>query len=186
MPTATHTTQILIEMSNGTRSAANQLFPLVYEELRALAQRYMAQERPGHTLQATALVHEAYMRLVDQSRIDWKGRAHFFAMAAETIRRILVDHARKRCARKRGGGAPSIRLTESAEAPEADGIEVLAIDEALDELGKLNDRQRKVVELRYFGGLTLDEAAHVLEVSRQTVKADWYMARAWLRERLSR
>ncbi len=186
MPASAQTTQILIDLSKGQPSAASRLMPLVYDELRALAARYMAQERAGHTLQATALVNEAYLKLIDQSRIDWKGRAHFFAVAAETIRRILVDHARQHLAAKRGGSARRLTLSDATGPPEADPLDLLDLDEALDRLGELNERHGKVVELRFFGGLSVDETAHVLEVSPQTVGADWRMARAWMRQRLNR
>ena len=186
MPTAAQTTQILVDLANGDRSAAERLMPLVYDELRALAERYMQQERSSHTLQATALVHEAYIRLIDQSRVDWKSRDHFFAVAAETIRRVLVDHARKHRAAKRGGAAQKVSLTEVMGASQPQHIDLLALDEALGELGELNDRQRKVVEMRFFGGLSVDATAHVLAVSAQTVRSDWTMARAWLRQRLDR
>jgi RNA polymerase sigma factor (TIGR02999 family) len=186
MPASAQTTQILIDLSKGKPSAASRLMPLVYEELRALAARYMERERPGHTLQATALVNEAYLKLIDQSRVDWKGRAHFFAVAAETIRRILVDHARQHLAAKRGGSARRMTLSDATGPPEADPIDLLDLDEGLDQLGELNERHRRAVELRFFGGLSVDETAHVLEVSPQTVGSDWRMARAWLRQHLDR
>ena len=186
MPVSEQTTQILVDLGNGDRSAAKRLMPLVYDELRGLAQRYMQQERADHTLQATAIVHEAYLRLIDQSRVDWKGRAHFFAVAAEMIRRVLVDHARAHDAAKRGGGARKVSLTDSVGATEGPDIDLLSLDAALDELGRLNERHRKVVELRFFGGLNIDETAQVLEVSPQTVRSDWRIARAWLRQRLDR
>ncbi len=160
--------------------------PLVYDELRGLAQRYMQQERADHTLQATALVNEAYMRLIDQSRVDWKGRAHFFSVAAEMVRRVLVDHARKHHAAKRGGGARKVSLTDSVGALEDPDIDLMALDEVLEELGRLNERHGKVVELRFFGGLSVEETAHVLEVTPRTVRSDWRMARTWMRQRLER
>ncbi|MHC4141628.1 MAG: ECF-type sigma factor [Planctomycetota bacterium] len=185
MVSSVETTQILVALSNGDRSAAARLMPAVYNELRELAGRYMAQEPVGHTLQPTALVHEAYIRLIDQSRIDWKSRAHFFGMAAEVMRHILVDHARRRRAAKRGADAKRLTLTESIGSSEESEIDLLDLDEAMGELDRLNERQRKVVDLRFFGGLKIDEAAHVLGVSPQTVRLDWRMARAWLRQRLS-
>jgi RNA polymerase sigma-70 factor (ECF subfamily) len=186
MPVSAHTTQILIDLGAGDRSAAKRLMPLVYDELRSLAERYMRQERSDHTLQATALVHEAYIRLIDQSRVDWKNRAHFFSVAAEMIRRILVDHARQHHATRRGGGAHKVSLVDPVGATEDSDIDLLALDEVLEELGKLQDRHRRVVELRFFGGLSVEETAHVLDVSPQTVRSDWRMARAWLRQRLDR
>lgn len=186
MAVSAQTTQILIDLSNGEPSAAGRLLPLIYDELRALAGRYMEQERADHTLQATALVHEAYLKLIDQSRVDWKNRAHFFAVAAEMIRRVLVDHARGHLAAKRGGTAQRITLSDATGSPEENPIELLDLNEALDELGTLNERHRRVIELRFFGGLSVEESAHVLEVSPQTVRLDWRMARAWLRQRLER
>ncbi len=186
MPVSEQTTQILVDLGNGDRSAAKRLMPLVYDELRGLAARYMQQERAEHTLQATAIVHEAYLRLIDQSRVDWKGRAHFFAVAAEMIRRVLVDHAREHDAAKRGGGARKVSLTDSVGALERPDIELLCLDAALDELGRLKERHRKVVELRFFGGLNIEETAQVLEVSPQTVRSDWRVAQAWLRQHLDR
>jgi RNA polymerase sigma factor (TIGR02999 family) len=178
------TTQMLVELSNGDRSAASRLMPAVYDQLRELAARYMAGERQDHTLQPTALVHEAFVRLIDQSGIDWKSRAHFFAIAAEVMRHVLVDHARRRNAVKRGASVQRVTLNESADVAGRDEIDVLALDEALEELNRLNERQRKVIDLRFFGGMTVEEAAHVLEVSPQTVRLDWRMARAWLHQRL--
>ena len=186
MAVSAQTTQILIDLSNGEPSAAGRLLPLIYDELRALAGRYMEKERADHTLQATGLVHEAYLKLIDQSRVDWKNRAHFFAVAAEMIRRVLVDHARGHLSAKRGGAARRITLSDATDSPEVDPIELLALNEALDELGALNERHRRVIELRFFGGLSVEESAHVLEVSPQTVRLDWRMARAWLRQRLER
>ncbi len=186
MAQAADTTQILIDLGNGDRSAANRLMPLVYDELRGLAARYMQREPPGHTLQTTALVHEAYLRLIDQSRVDWKGRAHFCAVAGEMIRRILIDHARHRRAAKRGGLAHRVMLTDSIGASEEEQVDLLALDEALNELSALNERHSKIVELRFFGGLSIDETAHILDVSPQTVRSDWRMVRAWLRQFLDR
>ena len=184
MAMAAQTTQILLDLAGGDRSAADRLMPLVYHELRALAQRQLQLERPDHTLQATALVNEAYLRLIDQRRVDWKSRAHFFSVAAAMIRRILVDHARSRQTAKRGGPDHKVKLTEAMGASDDTAIDMLALDEALEKLGRLNDRHRKVVELRFFGGLSVDETAHVLCVSPRSVGSDWQMARAWLRQRL--
>jgi RNA polymerase sigma-70 factor (ECF subfamily) len=184
MPISAHTTQILVDLGKGDRAAAKRLMPLVYDELRSLAERYMQQERSDHTLQATALVNEAYIRLIDQSRVDWKNRAHFFSVAAEMIRRILVDHARQHHAAKRGGVARKVSLVDSVGALKNSDIDLMALDEVLKELGRLNERHAKLVELRFFGGLSVEETAHVLEVSPRTVRSDWRMARAWLQRRL--
>jgi RNA polymerase sigma-70 factor (ECF subfamily) len=187
MPTPpTDITRLLSRVQNGDASAADRLMPLVYEELRRLADGYLRREAPGHTLQATALVHEAYLRMVDQRDAQWRSRAHFLAMSAQMIRRILVDHARARRAAKRGGKEEPITLQESiglvasAEPP----VDLLDLHDALEELARRNERQARVVELRYFGGLTVEAAAHVLGVSSRTVKDDWRFARAWLRARL--
>jgi RNA polymerase sigma factor (TIGR02999 family) len=184
MGQASQTTQILIDLGRGNRSAADRLLPLVYDELRALAAGYMKGERESHTLQPTALVHEAYLRMIDQSGVDWKNRAHFFAVAAQMIRRVLVDHARRHQAAKRGGGAAKLQLDDSLGSVDAGGVDLLVLDEALDELGRLKDRHRKVVELRFFGGLGNKEIGHVLGISPETAKSDWRSARAWLRKRL--
>jgi len=157
--------------------------PLVYEELRALAESYLKRERPGHTLQATALVHEAYMRLVKQEDVDWQNRAHFFAVAAQAIRRILVDHARGHQSAKRGGDRKRVQLEQDLALSEPD-FDLLALDEALQELAGLNERQARIVELRFFGGLSLKEVAEYLGFSSRTIDGDWHMARAWLRGKL--
>lgn len=185
MPSSPQTTELLLAVARGGRSAANALLPLVYDELRGLAEHYMRRERPGHTLQPTALVNEAYLRLIDQSRVDWKSRAHFFGVAAEMIRRILVDHARKRAAIKRGGGAAKATSSEALADVGSDRVDLLALDEALEKLRELDERRSQVVELRFFGGLSVEETAHVLGVSPRTVKGDWHLARAWLRNHLS-
>ncbi len=177
-------TALLLRARDGDREAGERVFEVVEQELHRLAVQMMHAERRGHTLQPTALVNEAFVRLIDQSGIDWKSRAHFFAIAAEVMRHVLVDHARRRNAAKRGASAQRVTLTESAGVTDSDDIDVVALDEALEELNRLNERQRKVIDLRFFGGLTIDEAAHVLEVSPQTVRLDWRMARAWLRQRL--
>ncbi len=184
MPDQLQTTQILKQLSKGDARGADELLPLVYDELRLLASSYMQQERADHTLQPTALVHEAFVRMVNQSEVDWKGRAHFFSVAAQMIRRVLVDHARARNTAKRGGGIDRVDLSDAHANGGSNVVDILNVDDALDQLEKLNDRHRRVVELRYFGGLSLDETAHVLGVSRETVKADWRTARAWLRMRL--
>lgn len=179
-------TQLLAHLKDGDEAAASKLMPLVYDELRALAARHLRSERVNHTLQPTALVHEAYLKLIDQTRVNWQGRTHFFAVGAQIIRRILVDHARQRKRRKRGGGAARVTLDDAvALAPQRDE-EILALDEALEKLAKLDARQAQVVELRFFGGLSVKEVAEQLKVSTRTVEGDWTMARAWLLRELTR
>ena len=173
-------TELLAAWSDGDRSALDQLTPLVYEELRRMARRQMNRERAGHTLQTTALVNEAYFRLVDQKSVRWQNRAHFFGIAAQIMRRVLCDHARARLADKRGAGALRVSLVEAAALSDEQTTDVLALDEALRELGEVDPRKARVVELRYFGGLSVEETAEVLKVSRSTVLHDWNMARAWL------
>jgi RNA polymerase sigma factor (TIGR02999 family) len=177
-------TRILRKASDGDDSAVNRLMPLVYDELRALAESYLQRERPDHTLQATALVHEAYVRLIRQEEVEWKSRAHFFAVAAQAIRRILVDHARARQRAKRGGDRQRVRLDEEVALLEGPDLDLLSLDEAMKKLGRLHQRQARIVELRFFGGLSLREVARVLGVSARTVDGDWSMARAWLRREL--
>ncbi len=161
--------------------AADRLYRLVYDELRAVAVRRLAAERADHTLTPTALVHEAYIRLVDQDRVEWRGRAHFFAIAARMMRRILVDHARRKQAERRGGGAVHVTLGSAGGSDDDERIhDLLALHDALERLAALDDRQASVVELRFFGGLEVEETAHVLDVSPSTVKRDWAFARAWL------
>jgi len=166
------------------RDAADKLLPLVYDEFRALARHYLAQERMNHTLQPTALVHEAYMKLVDQTRVDWQGKSHFFAVAAQAMRRILVDHARSRQRDKRGGGRARVVLDEAVALSPQKDEDVLALDEALEKLATLDPRQAKVVELRFFGGMSVEEVAEALGVSKRTVEGDWTFARAWLGKEL--
>jgi RNA polymerase sigma factor (TIGR02999 family) len=177
-------TQVLEELAKGDRRAADKLLPLVYDEFRALARHYLAQERMNHTLQPTALVHEAYMKLVDQTRVDWQGKSHFFAVAAQAMRRILVDHARSRQREKRGGGRARVVLDEAVALSPQKDEDVLALDEALEKLARLDARQAKVVELRFFGGLSVEEVAEALGVSKRTVEGDWTFARAWLSREL--
>ena len=179
-------TRLLLAWGDGDESALEALTPLVYEELRRRAHRYMGGERVGHTLQTTALVNEAYLRLVDSRRVRWQNRAHFFAVSAELMRRILVDFARSRGYQKRGGGARHVELDEAAVVADERGAEVVALDEALRALAELDARQSRVVELRYFGGLSDSETAEVLKVSVGTVRRDWTLARAWLNLELSR
>jgi RNA polymerase sigma factor (TIGR02999 family) len=179
-------TQLLGQMKAGDRSAAERLMPLVYGQFRALAAQYLRKERGNHTLQPTALVNEAYLKLLDQSRVQWQGRTHFFAVGAQAMRRILVDHARRRQRLKHGGQRARVTLDEGvALSPDRDQ-DVLALDEALLKLAELDERQAKVVELRFFAGLTVDEVADVLGVSKRTVEGDWTMARAWLHRELSK
>ncbi len=177
-------TQLLLEWSKGDTGALDRLMPLVYEELRQLARRYMAGERPGHTLQTTALINEAYLRLIDHKEMQWQNRAHFFGVAAQAMRRILVDHARTRDAAKRGGGAPKASLEDAAVVPERPA-ELIALDEALTDLATIDPRKSQVVELRYFGGLSVEETAEVLGVSPVTVMRDWSTAKAWLLRAMS-
>lgn len=179
-------TRWLLEWSTGDREALTKLLPMVYDELHRLASSYMQRERPGHTLQPTALVHEAFLKLVDQRRIEWRNRAQFFGVAAQVMRRILVDHARARQGAKRGGDAPRISLDESAVASHERPPELIELDAALQRLTELDERKGKVIELRLFGGLTIDEAAEVLGVSTGTVINDYKLARAWLYRELRR
>jgi RNA polymerase sigma-70 factor, ECF subfamily len=182
------TTRLLLDARQGGltgEAAAQRLMACVYDEMRALASRHMSHERADHTLQPTALAHEAWLRLIDQTRTDWKSRAHFFAVASEIIRRILVDHARLRRTAKRGGDRARVDLTESDRCSDRrDDLDLLSLHGALEQLAQLNPRHARIVELRFFGGLTIDETAHVLNVSPATVKLDWRAARAWLRTRL--
>jgi RNA polymerase sigma-70 factor (ECF subfamily) len=178
-------TQLLVAWSDGDQRALDELFPLVYDELRQMARRQMRRERPGHTLRTTALVNDAYLRLVDQREVRWQNRAHFFAIAAQMMRRILVDHARAKRYEKRGGGAAHVPLEEAAVLAQGREAEIIALDEALVALGEIDPRRARVVELRYFGGLSNEEIAEVLKVSPNTVTRDWNMARAWLYQELS-
>ena len=178
-------TQILIDArAERPADVAKKLMPLVYDELRELAARYLRSERCGHTLQPTALVHEAFMRLVDQDRVDWKGRTHFYAVGAEAMRRILIDHARARGRGKRGGKWQRVVLNEEDAPQEFQDIDLVALHVALEALAALDKQQARIVELRFFGGLTVEEVAHVLEVSKRKVEGDWSHAKAWLRSAL--
>lgn len=183
-PTAS-VTQLLIRWRNGDDAALGELLPQVYSELRRLANYYMRQERPGHTLQPTALVHEAYLRLVGDIEIDWQNRAHFFGIAAVRMRHILVEHARSRQAAKRGGGEYKLSLGAADRLAESRDVNLLALDDALRRLEALDPQKVRVVELRYFGGLTIEETAEALKISPATVKREWSMARAWLRSEIS-
>ena len=178
-------TQLLAEWSDGNQAALDELYPLVYEELHRLARRYMSRERKGHTLQTTALINEAYVRLVDQRNVHWANRSHFFAISAQIMRRILIDHARRHAYAKRGGGAQQVSLEEIAIIAREQSSEILRLDEALKILAKMDPRRCQVVELRYFGGLSNEEIAGVLKVSENTVTRDWNLARAWLHQQLT-
>ena len=178
-------TRLLLEWSAGDVDALERLVPLVYDELRRIAERSLSGERPGHTLQPTAVVNEAFLRLIDRKGIAWKDRAHFFAIAARTMRRLLVDHARRRDAEKRGGASTRVTLDEAGAVTAAPDADVLALDRALEKLAALDETQAKVVELHYFGGLTLDETAELLETSPSSVVRAFRHAKAWLYRELS-
>ena len=173
-------TQLLIDWSNGNQAALDKLMPLVDRELHRLAHHYMRRENPGQTLQTTALVNEAYLRLVEQKHVHWKNRAHFFALAAQLMRRILVDRARSRRYAKRGGGAQKISFDETMVFSRERGADLIALDEALERLAAIDERKGKVVEMRFFGGLSVDETAEALGISAVTVMREWSMAKAWL------
>ena len=177
-------TQMLAAWAGGDQTALEQLTPLVYEELRRLARQRMRRERPGHTLQTTALANEAYLRLVDQTQVRWQNRAHFFAIAAQQMRRILVDYARRRLYQKRGGGALQVTLAEAEGLTDEHTPDLVALDEALRSLAEVDTRRAQVVELKFFGGLTNEETAEVLKVSTGTVERDWTIAKAWLHKTL--
>lgn len=177
-------TGLLLDWSQGDEASLERLMPLVYDELKRVARGHMRKERSDHTLQTTVLVHEAYLRLVDAQRVEWQDRAHFFGIASRLIRQILVDHARTRGAAKRGGGVAPVALDEGAVIGGERATEILALDDALQDLARMDPRQARVVEMRYFGGLTIDETAAVLEISPATVKREWNVASAWLRREL--
>jgi RNA polymerase sigma factor (TIGR02999 family) len=179
-------THLLLAWGEGDQAAFDRLMPLVYEELRGLARSYMNRQGPGHTLQTTALVNEAYLRLIDSSQVQWQNRAHFFAVSAQLMRRILVDFARARRNLKRGGAAEQVSLDEAAVVAPERGADLIALDDALKALASFNPRQSQIVELRYFGGLSEEETAEVLKVSPRTVRRDWSLARAWLYRELSK
>jgi RNA polymerase sigma factor (TIGR02999 family) len=184
-PPSHDVTQLLVAWTNGDQAARDQLISFVYEELYRLARRYMRSESPGHTLQTSALVNEAFLRLVDQRNVRWQNRSHFFAIAAQMMRRILVDYARSRSYAKRGGGARALTLDEELIVSDERSDEVVAVHEALEQLAKFDARKGQIVELRFFGGLSIDETAEVLGVSPGTVMSDWTMAKAWLRREIS-
>jgi RNA polymerase sigma factor (TIGR02999 family) len=187
--TADDLTGMLIEWRQGDRAALDRLTPIVYDEIRRIAHRYVQREREGHTLQTTALINEAYLRLAGSETVDWQSRSHFFAVTAQVMRHILIDHARRRRYVKHGGEAQHIpfdlALTEAVQMSQPRAAELIALDEALAELAKLDPRKSRVVELRYFGGLSLEETAEVLEISAMTVRRDWRAAKAWLYKRVT-
>jgi RNA polymerase sigma factor (TIGR02999 family) len=179
-------TKLLAQWGQGDRQALDALTPLVYNELRKLAKAYLRRERADHTLEGTALVHEAYLRLIDQRDIAWRNRNHFFALAAELIRRILVDHARARIAAKRGGNNIKLSLDEAMTPTDEKDLDLLALNDALDALARADGQQSRIVELRYFAGLTIEETADVLQISTATVKRDWVMAKTFLKREMLR
>jgi RNA polymerase sigma factor (TIGR02999 family) len=185
-PSAQEITQLLVAWNNGDQTALEQLAPLVQAELRRLAKHYMTGERQGHILQTTALVNEAFLRLIDWRNVEWRNRSHFFGLAAQIMRRILVDFARARRREKRGGAALLVSLSEAAKVASERGSDLVALDDALHTLEKLDLRQARVVELRFFGGLSLEETAEALKVSLSTVRRDWSIAEAWLFRELSK
>ena len=178
-------TELLLELSGGNRTVVDELIPFLYAELRRIASAQLRAERPGHTLQATALVHEAYLKLVDQRQVNWQNRAHFFGVAAQVMRRILMDYAKGRAREKRGGGVQKTSLDEALAVSYDRAYELVEIDQALGRLEALDRRQAQVVEMRFFGGLSVEETAEALGVSAPTVKREWAMARAWLHRELS-
>jgi RNA polymerase sigma factor (TIGR02999 family) len=184
--TKSEVTQLLRAWSQGDQSVLNELYQLVYDELHRLAHRYMRRENAGHTLQTTALVNEAYLRLADAKSLEWQDRAHFFAVSANVMRRILIDEARARRAERRGGDNLMIAIDEALDDGKEEDLDLIALDLALDGLAKINQRQSKVVELRYFGGLTVEETAAVLGVGPDTVMRDWRFAKAWLKREMVR
>jgi RNA polymerase sigma-70 factor (ECF subfamily) len=173
-------TLLLGQLAKGNESAASKLIPIVYDELRRLAASYMRRERPDHTLQPTALVNEAYLKLIEQREVDWQGRGHFFGIAAQIMRRILIDHARAHLREKRGGGIIPAPLDEALVFSREQSYELLKLDDALERLAKLDPQQSKIVELRFFGGLTVEQTAEILNTSPSTIKREWSMAKAWL------
>lgn len=184
-PARQQVSQLLVAWSSGDQSALEELMPLVYEELRRLAHHYIRRERPGHTLQTSGLVNEAYLRLVDQTNIQWQNRAHFFGIAARLMRQILVDYARRQRYAKRGGDARRLSLDEALIISKERAADVVALDDALKTLAEIDSRQSQIVELRFFGGLSIEETAEVLSVSAGTVMRDWTLAKAWLRRELT-
>ena len=186
MPSAENVTKMLRDWRNGDQEALEQLIPVVYDELHRQAARYLRREHPGHTLQTTALIHEAYLRLINQQNIEWQNRAHFYAIAARLMRQILVDHARRRQATKRGGSDIKVPLEEAMVISPGENVDLVALDEALTRLAAIDPQQSRIVELRYFSGLSVEETAEVLGVSSRTVNRDWNVAKAWLRQQIAR
>jgi RNA polymerase sigma-70 factor (ECF subfamily) len=179
-------TELLIGWSNGDKDALDALMPVVYNELHRQASRYLRRERVGHTLQTTALIHEAYLRLIDQRSVHWQNRAHFYGIAAQLMRRILVDHARTKKRAKRGGSNVRVSLSDATLKSPGQNLDIVALDEALERLAAIDAQQSRIVELRFFSGLTVEETAEVLSISPATVKRDWSMAKAWLHREVSR
>jgi RNA polymerase sigma factor (TIGR02999 family) len=179
-------TELLVRWRGGDKAALDSLMPLVYNELHRIATRYLQKERSDHTLQSTALVHEAYVRLAEQDLPQWQNRAHFFAVAAQLMRQILVDYARSHCASKRGGDICKVGLDDAGDKAEALDVDIIALDDALKSLAEMDSQQSRVVELKFFGGLSIEDTAEVLGISASTVKRDWITARAWLHRELAR
>jgi RNA polymerase sigma-70 factor, ECF subfamily len=179
-------TQLLFDWGNGDQAALDKLVPIVYEELRRMAGRYMRRQNPDHTLQTSALVNEAYLRLIDQKNVQWQNRAHFFGIAAQLMRRVLIDHVRSHHYAKRGGDAVKVSLDEAAIMDQSRSPDLIALDDALNSLAAIDPQQSRIVELRFFGGLTIEETAEVLGISHATVERDWSVARAWLRREMER
>lgn len=177
-------TELLIDLSKGESRAADEFLPIVYDELKRIARYYMSRERASHTLQATALVHETYLKLIDQRKVDWQNRAHFFGLASEIMRRILVNHARDRKAEKRGGELQQVSLSVAIEHFQQKDVDILVLNESLEELAKFDERKAKIVEMKFFGGLTTKEICEVLHISDATVEREWTFAKAWLYSRM--
>jgi RNA polymerase sigma factor (TIGR02999 family) len=184
LPSRQEVTKVLLAWNQGDQNAAERLMPLVYEELRRLARQYLQRERPDHTLQATGLVHEAYLRLVDQSNMTWQNRAQFFSVAAQMMRRILVDHARAHQAAKRGGVREKLEFDEALAPSDERAVDLIALDDALQDLVTFDNRKSRIVELRFFGGLSIEEIGEVLEISPRTIRREWRVAKAWLRREI--
>ncbi|MBL8189955.1 MAG: sigma-70 family RNA polymerase sigma factor [Acidobacteria bacterium] len=182
---ASDVTRLLVDWGHGDQSALDSLLPLIYNELRRVADSYLRRDRPGHTLQATALVNEAFLRLIDQDQINWQNRAHFFGAAANLMRQILIQHARANHAAKRGGERQKLYLDEAGDVSQSSDLDLVALDEALRDLEAVAPRQCRIVELRYFGGLSIEETGELLSISPSTVKREWTMAKAWLRREIS-